>query len=226
MPENKASLSDLHLVKKAPAPWKLKGDGFILMFKFRENWVEDNGFLPESLKGRFRGGLGYVMLVNYTESPVGPYKELLFIPGKFRKSKTQCITKIYVDSECSTLNGQANWGIPKETLPFSWEKNGNTEEIKVLSGGKPIFSIRLKHGGIKFPVTTAILPIHLRQVWKKIKYYTKPTGTGWGKLAKIEAVDINPEFFPDFREIKPLLSVKIDPFHLEFPEPIFKDEIV
>jgi len=226
MVETDFKKQDWHLNKKAPAPWKLSGEGIIILYKFKKDWVEENAFLPDDLKGKFKGGLGYVMLVDYTESPVGPYKELLFIPGKFRKSKQQAITKIFVDSESSTVNGQANWGIPKETLPISWEKTEKKDQFNLLNKGKEVFSMEVKHGGISFPVSTALLPIRLCQTWKKLKYYTRPMGRGWGKLARVKKIELDPRFFPDIRNQKPLLAIRVKPFVMEFPESTFKDEIL
>jgi hypothetical protein len=150
----------------------------------------------------------------------------LIIPGKFRKSKKQAITKIYVDSEASTQNGRANWGIPKETLQFSWKKEGERDIIELKSGDQTVFSTEISHGGLSFPVTTTVLPISLCQTWNKVKYYTKPHGFGWGKLAKVDKLDLNPEFFPDIRGIKPLLAVKVNPFKIRFPEPTYGDEFI
>jgi hypothetical protein len=225
MPENHLIDKDLHLVLKSPPPWKLSGEGIIMIFKFKKEWVETSGMLPRHLKGKFKGGLGYIMLVNYEKSPVGPYHELLIIPGKFRKSKKQAITKIYVDTEASTQNGRNNWGIPKETLPFTWKKENGKDLIEIKSGEKVIFSTEITSGGITFPVTTAVLPINLCQTWNKVKYYTKPRGFGWGKLAKVKSMSVDPDFFPDITHIKPLLAVKVNPFKIKFPEPTYGDEI-
>jgi hypothetical protein len=224
MPENHLIAKDLHLVLKSLPPWQLSGEGIVLVFRFKKEWVENSGLLPKHLKGKFKGGLGYVMLVNYEKSPVGPYHELLIIPGKFRKIKKQAITKIYVDTEASTQNGRNNWGIPKETLPFTWKKERNKDIIQIKSGDQVIFSTEVTHGGLSFPVTTSILPISLCQIWNKVKYYTKPSGFGWGKLAKIKRLDLDPAFFPDIRDIKPLLAVKVNPFHIKFPEPTYEDK--
>ena len=226
MPENQLIAQAKPLVFKSPPPWKLSGEGIILIFKFKKDWVEKSGLLPHHLQGKFRGGLGYVMLVKYENSPVGPYHELLIIPGKFRKSKKQAITKIYVDSEASTQNGRANWGIPKDTLPFSWKKEGEKDIIELKSGDQTVFSTEISHGGLSFPVTTTVLPISLCQTWNKVKYYTKPHGFGWGKLAKVDKLDLNPEFFPDIRGIRPLLAVKVNPFKIRFPEPTYGDEFI
>ncbi|GAB2479617.1 acetoacetate decarboxylase family protein [Algoriphagus taiwanensis] len=224
MPENQEVEINSELIKRVLPPWDLKGEGIILIYSFKKDWVEQEGNLPKGLRGKFRGGLGFVMLVDYTESPVGTYKELLIIPGKFGQPKKQAITHIYVDSEASTQNGRANWGIPKKTAPFTWEKSEGTDQISIFSDGKKVFSATVAHGGIPFPVTTSLIPIDLRQLWEKKTYLTQPKGTGWGKLAKIKSLELDPDFFPDIREIRPLLAVKVNPFHIHFPQPTILDE--
>ncbi|MFC3879378.1 hypothetical protein ACFOSV_04300 [Algoriphagus namhaensis] len=201
------------------APWTLKGTGIILIYKLSRDWVEKQGQLPDYLSGKFKGGLGYLMLVNYTESPVGPYQELLFIPGKFDPSGKQSISKIYVSSYASTFNGRANWGIPKDTLPFSWQKENGVEKIKMSSHDQVVFDCQIESGGIPFPVSTALLPIDLYQRWEGQDFFTKPSGKGWGKLAKVKIKTCNPDYFPGIDQIKPLLAVKVDPFYITFPKP-------
>lgn len=213
-------------VLKCPAPWILKGEGIILLFKFSKDWVKNSHHISDDLKERFRGGFGYVMMVDYQDSPVGPYRELLIIPGKFRKNKKHVITRIVVDSEVSTINGRANWGIPKETFPIEWVKEKGKDKITIRMGEKTVFSAEVTFGGISFPVSTSLLPFSLCQKRNNVKYYTEPSGSGWGKLAKLQKLDLDPEFFPDFRSVKPLLAVKINPLEMEFPEPYFKDELV
>ena len=60
----------------------------------------------------FKGGIGMVQVIQYHDSPVGPYNELLIIPGNFKvpggeaKGKRKLrISRIYVDSEVSCYNG-------------------------------------------------------------------------------------------------------------------------
>jgi len=48
---------------QAPAPWHLEGEGIIVVYKFSKKWVETFGQLPPELMGKFKGGLGYLMLV-------------------------------------------------------------------------------------------------------------------------------------------------------------------
>jgi hypothetical protein len=198
-------------------PWKLKGEGIILGYNFKEVWVEENGFLKEELKGKFNGGLGYIMLVRYTQSPVGPYNEILFIPGKFNPSGRHTITKIYVDSESSTQNGRYKWGIPKNTVPIIWQKNINSDIIGVGSEEDPILHCKVSYGGIPFPVTTKFLPIKLHQELEGKTFLTSPKGHGWGKLAKIESMKVNSDYFPNISKLKPIICIKVNPFTMEFP---------
>ena len=109
-------------IKKYPAPWDLKGKGYIFLYKFNKKFVEQSGKVPEFLKDSFTGGFGSVMLVNYKQSNAGPYGELLFIPGKFKfnNKKLDNISKIYVSTMESVVNGRLNWGIPKEKADFSF----------------------------------------------------------------------------------------------------------
>jgi len=203
-----------------PAPWTLYGDGYMLFYKFSREWVAQHGFVPSELAGRFDGFFGAVMLVNYHESPVGAYRELLFMPGKFRtpQRRRYSITRIFVDSEASTVSGRANWGIPKFTRPFQVEKDGNTEHISVLDEqGMPGFDITLRSGGLRFPVTTALIPIHLYQFWEHQIFLTSPKGRGTGQLTRVLDMRVNPAFFPDISLAKPLLAVKVSGFQMEFP---------
>ena len=202
-----------------PAPWTLRGEGIILLFRFKKEWITKAGNLPEHLEGKFKGGFGYVMLVDYQESPVGPYRELLFIPGKFGKEKLQAIKTIFVDSEASTVNGRANWAIPKQTVDFNWQKEKGLDKVEVSLNGKQVFRASIRSGGISFPMSTALLPIRLRQELEDKVLFTQPEGKGWGKLARIQDLEVDPQLFPDIRGIKPLLALKVSPFTLTFPKP-------
>ncbi len=209
--------------QKFPPPWDLKGEGIILVFKFPKKWVEENGQIPGYLKGQFKGGLGYLMLVNYTESPVGPYRELLLIPGKFGKHRKQSITKIFVDSDLSTMNGRANWGIPKETMDFDWEESDGEIQVRVKSRNQVFFDCSIRPFGFSFPASTALLPIDLYQQWEGKEFFTKPSGKGKGKLAKVNFNNIKADFFPSVNQVKPLLAVHIRPFQIHFPKPSIRE---
>lgn len=68
-----------------------------------------------------------IQIYRYKTSPIGPYDELLFLPGFFRTSTTgkdgshesilaPRITRIYVSTEGTCLRGRENWNVPKVSI--------------------------------------------------------------------------------------------------------------
>ena len=60
-----------------------EGNGYIFAYYFDEEFIGKDCFLSKEQKKNFEGGFGAVIFANYTKSSIGPYQELLFIPGKF-----------------------------------------------------------------------------------------------------------------------------------------------
>lgn len=68
-------VNGVHPVQRAPAPWTMRAESYLLLLRLKE--------LPEGLYdeleeawgdeglGRFEGGLGAVMIVRYADTPVG-----------------------------------------------------------------------------------------------------------------------------------------------------------
>ena len=101
------------------------------------------------------------MLVKYHSSDAGPYDELLFTPGRFHspRGSFRSITKIYVSTWDSVINGRANWGIPKEIAQFEWKQlDDRTEQIVINRDDHRIAAFTLKTLDVKVPVTTSLLP--------------------------------------------------------------------
>lgn len=209
--------------KEFPAPWELSGKGYILLFKFPKSFVREQGFIPGHFKGKFCGGFGAVMLVDYVASNVGPYRELLFIPGKFRhnglKKNFYSITKIYVSTEASVYNGRKNWGIPKEIADFEWNSDGNRDMITVTGDKKRIFEIGLENKKFKFPITTRLYNPSLLHKYEQRELITRFIGSGKGSFAKVDGIWVNDLYFPGIPGLKPLFCVKIDPFKMTFQRP-------
>lgn len=208
-------------VPNIPAPWDLRGRGYILIYRFRRNFVDRCGNVPDFLKGRYAGGLGSVMLVNYEASNAGPYGELLFIPGKFRYAgqRLDTISRIYVSTMASVVNGRRNWGIPKEQADFSFEKAVNgTERAAIRIGDRVVARFTLKSGGLSFPVSTKLLPFPLVQRHEGRDYHTNFFGRGRGRLAKLTDIEIDPELFPDIAQCRPIAVLRVDPFEITFPK--------
>ncbi len=209
-----------------PAPWSLRGKGYIIIYKFNGDFVEIYGNVPDFLQGHYAGGFGSVMLVDYQESDVGPYGELLFIPGKFsfKGKRLDTISKIYVSSQESVVNGKANWGIPKEHAEFKFEKLGSRDErIRINLGKTPVAEFVIRSGILPFPVSTRLLPFPLVQLHEGKHFYTSFSGSGTGHFAKIKKMVVNPQFFPDISLCKPIAVIRVDPFAITFPKALIED---
>lgn len=205
-----------------PAPWKLQGYGYILLYRFGTNFA--NLQAPEFLTNKAIPGFGSVMLVNYQTSNCGSYGELLVIPGKYQygQEKKHTISKIYVSSQASVDNGRINWGIPKELAQFSFEpQSDKIEKVTVTNGNKgesaPIFSASFKTGSIQFPVSTRLLPFPLIQHLAGQAFLTTFSGKGTGRFATMTDLNITGNSFPDLTCFKPLAIIKVDPFEITFP---------
>ncbi|KAG0585197.1 hypothetical protein M758_3G266600 [Ceratodon purpureus] len=124
--------------ERATPPWILHGRGYVFPFLLSKEitsshstYVEDPNELVE-----FVGGVGGFVLSDYWDSPVGPYKELVFIPGRYQYhdgalKKAHGISRIWVDNEKSVRDARANWGIPKEFGEFEWRESSSSQAGRV-----------------------------------------------------------------------------------------------
>jgi hypothetical protein len=223
-----AAIDTINGVIRHPAPWKLTGRGYIILYRFPKNFTMMQGRIPSFLSRSLTCGIGAVMLVDYTESNAGPYSELLFIPGRFhfRGKNLHCITKIYVSTRNSVENGWENWAIPKELADFCFSQPARakrTEKIIVAKDNEPIIGVVIKHGRLPFPIHTKLIPFPLLQEKNGKLYYTCFTGKGIARFARIEAISVNPELFPDIAPFRPFMAVRIDNFAITFPLPHIVD---
>ncbi|KAF9445545.1 hypothetical protein P691DRAFT_675398 [Macrolepiota fuliginosa MF-IS2] len=118
--------------------------------------------------GEFIGGQGLVQLVSYSESPVGEYDELIYIPGRWKYSNGEVgfrITRIYVSTKESTENGRRNWNIPKQVANFDYRPgpDGTTTFSVTLPGpgSTPFFKASIRPipllSSLSIPFSTTIL---------------------------------------------------------------------
>lgn len=202
------------------APWRLTGEGYVMLFKFPREYLIDNGFLNGIAPEKFIGGLSCIIFANYFSSPVGPYQELLFLPGKVicGHKKGYTITKAYVSSEASQINGRQNWAIPKETATFNVEKvNQENEHIRVSRDQRLVLDVSIKASGLSWPLHSGFLPSTIIQFSENYCYQTHLKGEGLGQLAQNLKVDVNPDFFPHFAFYKHVLIMRIKKFKLRLP---------
>lgn len=209
---------------EAPPPWTLQGNGYIFIYHFPKEFVEKLGFLADYQRVSYKPDfVGTVMLVDYATSPVGPYQELLFVPGRlsFDKKKLFSISKIYVSSKDSVENGIANWGIPKELADFKITKPTEKEAIiEVSLSGKTFFKVHLKGGNISFPISTKLFPLKLAQQLHNDLLVTNSPAKGKATFAKMLDIEVDSQFFPDISQVKPLAILAVKDFEMTFPEPV------
>lgn len=204
-----------------PAPWTLNGNGLVLLYRFPSGFIEEHGFLQDFQRQNFKAGIGTVMLMDYKSSGVGPYREVLFIPGLIqqRGQLAFTISKIYVSTYDSARSGQRNWGIPKELADFEVtnEKDGSCS-WKVKKDGQKIFEATIKPKGFSFPFSTIPLPLtRIVQEGRYGKLLTSPDASGQAKLASLQNLYTKPEDFPPIDELKPLMVLSLQKFLMHFP---------
>ncbi len=214
------------MVMNAPAPWTLQGRGYISMLRMPQSLLDDASFAAESLRGRRQPSpYAYMMLVDYADSPVGPYHELLFIPGRYDFGQGRrhfSISRIFVSSLDSVVNGRRNWGIPKELAQFDMRYGEQgVDRVTVRRDGKPFAEFEFGAFKLPLPFTTALLPkalTTLGQHHEGSTYIYRPTASGWVYPARMRRAWVDAEVFPDLAQARPLLSVAVPRFSMTFHE--------
>ncbi|MBK9748584.1 MAG: acetoacetate decarboxylase family protein [Chloroflexi bacterium] len=203
-------------------PWQLRGDGYVIFYRFERDFALQ--WTPPELHDRFRGGTGAVAFVNYKDSPVGGYGELLFIPGRFDDGKKArfSITRIFVSTYSSVMSGRANWGIPKERASFN--VGIDDEGLETLTteaiNGDPIAQFNVRPGLLKMPLpNNRLFPLQIVQWWEGQQFNTKFWGGGRLGLMDVEGLHINGDLFPDVSGQTPIGAVKVWGFRLTFGVP-------
>ena len=215
--------ADLPTVPLAPAPWSLTGTGYILMVKLPDAVLDDPRHVPPELRGKRRGRYATVMLVDYEDSAVGPYRELLYIPGKFpfNGGRYQSITRIYVSSMESVVNGRLNWGIPKDVASFDYRYGvDGIDRFDTSLEGKPFASFSFKPRKMKIPFSTAMVPnalLLLAQVHGGRQFVYAPSARGHIQFAKLLDWSFDSALFPDLAQGKVVVCVKVPRFTMGFP---------
>jgi hypothetical protein len=211
-----------------PAPWDLRGSGWIVALKLPRESPALDAFVPPELAGRGRGLASYLMYVDYAQSGCGPYRELLFIPGAFpfgdgRRHLT--ISRILVSTWDSVVNGRNNWGIPKDRADFEVEQggaDGREERVRVTSDGRELCELRF--GTLRFvpplPVHGALLPVALRTLAQRFRgrtFYYAPEARGRLRPGRLLSWRFDAALFPDLAGAAVIAAFKVESFRMGFP---------
>ena len=207
----------------APAPWRLRGQGYILALWLPRRVLDHASFLAPALGASRRGRIAWVMFVDYADSDVGPYRELLFIPGSvgFSDARRRTISRIYVSTEASVVNARRNWGIPKERCDFAVSYGTDrVDEIALALDGSELARLRLRHYPPRVPFNGAWIPARWRtlgQLLEGREYTYTPAARGHLAPARLLAARIDGGRFPDIGAGRVLLAVKATDFEMAFP---------
>lgn len=215
-------------LKRVEPPWKLRGHGWILLYRFDRDFITANDLIPPYLAGHYRGGIGAVMLVDYSASPVGAYRELLFIPGVFRYGRRyHPIQTIYVSTQASVVNGRENWGIPKQLAHFDIQDDDQTQTWHVSIDDTPVLSATLEPGVLRFPVNTLFNPFPYRLLQQHADgrlLSTLPRAGGViSPTATCHHLDVNGAYFPDVTQQPSIGTIEAVNTRLTFPLPVEVD---
>jgi hypothetical protein len=205
----------------APAPWSLTGRGYILLLRPPPD--EDGSGAPDALAAAKRSGPALMMFVDYATSGVGPYRELLYMPGRFATGNGRhwSITRIVVSTEASVRAGRANWGIPKELADFDLQPAaGGGERVTVTRGDRTLAELELDAPGIRLPGGGGLLPASLRrmvQYWHDRRYVFTPAARGPVAWTALRALSTDGEYFPELGPDRVLAALAAPDFRLTFP---------
>ncbi|KAI0372713.1 hypothetical protein BV20DRAFT_1042476 [Pilatotrama ljubarskyi] len=160
-------------IELVPAPRTVKAEAwwFITSFGHRPEPGETLpiGYFPSQEKHLYKvstaqdafcGGRGFITLIRYTESPIGPFDELAIAPGEFANPydrQSHRITRAYASSLKAVVNGRHNWGIPRELAEFAFTpslEDPDSTEVRVYPAtsfspieyaSTPCFAALVKH---------------------------------------------------------------------------------
>ena len=185
----------------APAPWQLKGSAVLLLFR-------STGVAMPILSA--------LALINYRESPVGPYGELIagHWPVRVGEHSGASVEQIWVDSPASMVSGRANWGLGKElaqvtTAGRSWS---------VTDAGGRLIALTHRPWGPPLPGVKPAALAPLVQRWHGSTYVTRFSGRAIVRPTRIGRLAVDRRLL-DLRQRKLVAAVQITGFTMTFPVP-------
>ncbi|CAF1667920.1 unnamed protein product [Adineta ricciae] len=218
-------------IKDAPAPWTLTGQVAYLLIHGSRAVQDSFNENPDPVISPFRGGLGGLMLVRYTDSPVGPYDELILVPGcyQFGDKTYYRISQIYVSSLDSVINGRRNWNVPKKLATFRWNDDNTHVKIFLPDQTEPFCTIRVQPRLYCLPIGTGLVPEIFRTLLqppleetedKNAYFKIVPSCSGWFRpIVRLLEFQTDGKEIPSHEQI-PLYTygVGYEAFTLLFPK--------
>jgi hypothetical protein len=130
--------------------------------------------LPPAWAGRpqwkYTGGLGVMTVLQYENTPVGPYSELILTVGPYKSGckarAPNSIVRIWVDSSATCDAAHRIWGIPKQLARFEWREANGTAftpgllgiEVTDVDSGEVLFDATAKDTFVSLNWLKTLLP--------------------------------------------------------------------
>lgn len=216
---------------------KIAGRGAIVLYRFDAEKVEKNCFVPKPYAGLALGGLGAVLALDYFESPIGPFRELVLIPGKFKleacaegradesgSGECRIATKVYVSDNNPKLLLVNTRGISQElakiyTSPQSaeaWALNvADSDSESAIQ--QDFCSLEVEPIGPVFPLSSSIVPLNFLADHVSNRFRATVSSKAIARLASLSHAQSDPIRFLDFDSYSPLACIYLDSFTAELP---------
>lgn len=211
-------------IQLAPAPWDLSGSGYIVAVRLPREVLDQCSFLPQGCPRLGRGRLAYLMFVDYASGDVGPYHELLYIPGRLRigARRDLSISRIFVSTWASVINGELNWGIPKDRADLQVQYGADgVDRVKLQAPDGPVFAeLELQARGPRLPAPGHWAPRRWRtlsQLREDRVYTYAPSARGHFRFARVRNWRFDPAYFPDLARGEVVAAVRLTDFRMVFP---------
>ena len=219
------SSEELPDTPRVPAPWSLRGHGWIVLLRLPRHSAARTAFVPASLQSSLRAAVSALVCVDYVSAPCGAYRELLLIPGTMRfpdGRRYASISRILVSTWASVVNGRANWGIPKDRADtIEIVQEAATEWFRVADGQREFCRLDFEAPrGPRLPLRTSWLPAGwgtLAQLHEQRAYYYRPMASGSLRPVRLLSARYDGTLFPDLSSATVLAAFRVEAFTMEFP---------
>jgi hypothetical protein len=186
--------------------WNVSGDLFATFFL-----PEDNA-----------KWLSVLMAIAYRESPVGPYLELAYLPGRisFQNKNYWTVSNLIVNSKESEFWGRKNWAFPKITQSIQLQKRNRDYQF-ILQAAEQYIHIEYEALQMPVPMNLKWIPEFLRKIiqfQENKAYITQLNISGSAKFARCCKLETTLAGFPDLNDKRTLGSVCILDFKETIPE--------
>lgn len=209
-------LSDAALdgIAVTPAPWTLTGRALVVLYPSTPARARRN---TPAGPGTPLGGLSALVLVDYASSAVGPYGELIAIPGLVRLGGKigPSISRIWVTSPASVVSGRANWAIPKNLAKVERRSDGPLEHWSVSDADGSLIELTHRPYGPRIPVLKPHRPGALLQHAAGRVFATGIAARGVARPTRITQLTSDRDRLLDPGHAKPL-AFTIDRFTMDF----------